>query len=100
MTISAKEAKEMIAEAEDKAAIFREEVMGTPKRTRTRLAQSELWMIIAQATMHLTDYSTPAEVIRIRYGLTEKEFDRLLDRMAGQLETKAMNSGYEEAWVD
>lgn len=88
----------MLAMAEAIFAEERESVMAVPKRKRTRLAQSEIWLLLSCVTAVITDYSTPAEVIRIRYGLSEVDFKRLLERMADQLETKAMNCGYDDAW--
>lgn len=77
-----------------------EEVSTTPKRKRTRLVQAELWLMLASAAEHITDYSTEAECQRIKYGLSEDDFKRLLKRMADTLENMAEKCGYADHWDD
>ncbi len=92
-----------------------EEVARTPKRERLRLAKAELLLDIAIQTQKLAegcgDRSTrhtpfakwadhdPIRQIALAYGLSGKDLDKILTKIAGELEARAMRSGYEEAWI-
>ncbi len=69
-----------------------------PKRLRNRLAKAELLMVLAGAATRLSDYSSHTLRIAETYGLTETEVDRICDAIGGELETRAMNAGYDQTW--
>jgi hypothetical protein len=89
----------------------------TPKRQRTRLAKSELWLLLAMKAQEWADDIakstrpdagiTPFERwgaedvfvdLATRYGLSPADLARLLTACANELENRAERSGYGEAW--
>lgn len=88
-----------------------------PKRHRTRLARAEMWMMLAVAAQARADSiadkpgcgtipfaewpaDDPMVDLARRYGLTATDLARLFESAADQLETRAMNTGYPDAWID
>jgi len=89
----------------------------TGKRERTRLLRAELWMQLAvqvelwarQARDEAPGYlpfdewerdgkPDPFHELLRTYDLTADDLARACHSLAGQLETRAMQAGYEEAW--
>lgn len=89
-------------------------VADEPKRLRTRLAKSELLLLLAMhcdgtaADVDGTSGRTrpfaewgdddPLRDLCHRYGLGQADIARLLRGLASELENSAMRRGYEDAW--
>lgn len=88
---------------------------GHPKRTRTRLAKAETWMLLATTAQNWADgvaskpgtrtipfdqwpADDPMVQLARRYGLTPTELSKAVASIADQLETRAMAAGYDEAF--
>jgi hypothetical protein len=88
-----------------------------PKRERTRRARAEVWMLLAGTAQRWADDiagqsgpgvrpfakwgdDDPMVVLGHRYGLKPTELARLVESLANQLETRAMKTGYADAWID
>lgn len=88
-----------------------------PKRHRARLAKAELWMMFATSvegwrdsvldrpgcgTIPFAQWPADDPIVDLarRYGLTADDLARLLASIGDQVETRAMNAGYADAWID
>lgn len=78
----------------------------TPKRERTRLARAEMWMQLAMVAGEMAKYTLSDDLedefsnIARRYGLAEADMTRIMESIAEQCETRAMQSSYDECWGD
>lgn len=91
-----------------------------PKRRRTKLAKSELWLALAATAQRWSDevgdkpgtgtlpfaqWGTapgdmdPFHELCQRYDLSAADLSRILEHIAEQLENRALRNGYDEAWV-